>query len=144
MPWEQTTLSYDGPLLDLRLPTLSNRLLVSAQPSADGTIVLHYFPGQLSVAGFKADAFIEPKLSDFYLDGQNHLAIKGLEDVRRERQNVNFTIWQNPGLIMQFGPDTPQYLYRFSNRLDSALILQVPADTTVTYYTHPVVKGEHF
>lgn len=141
VPLEHTTLPLAGDTLDIRIPW--DNIRVSRTPSADGTLLLHYFPGMLNIAGFKADDLIQPKISDFTLDGQDRLIIDGLDmDSLDQTPFINVIVWRTPGLVSQFPASTPPVYRQFTTSIDSALILQVPADTTVTYFGDPLEKGQ--
>lgn len=137
----QATLAYDGKTLDLRVPTTAY-LLVSEHPADEGTISLHYFPGQLNIAGYQADTFIKPQVTDFMLDDLGHLTVKGFESDQLEMQTLSFLLWQTDGPMAQFPLDTTSNYHNFYTTCDSALVVQVPADTTVTYYGDPITKGK--
>lgn len=141
VPLEQATLPFTGASLDVRIP-FSNNVLVSQTPSEDGTLILYYFPGKLNISGFAADDLIQPKLNDFVLDGQGRLTVRGLDTDVIDAPNINVILWSTPGLMTQFPVSAPPVYRRFSTCINSAVILQVPADTTVTYYGDPLIKGQ--
>lgn len=141
VPLEQAALPFAGEILDVRIPF--DNILVSQTPSADGTLLLHYFPGTLNIAGFAADDLMQPKLNDFTLDGQDALTIHGLDmETPDKLPTINVIVWRTPGLVNQFPVSAPPVYRQFTTSIDSALILQVPADTTVTYFGDPLEKGQ--
>ena len=140
----KATLAFSGDTLELQIPTTDN-MLVSQHPAADGTITLHYFPGQLNIAGYPMDEFIRPQLEDFVLDSQGQLTVAGLSAENLQVQNFSVLFWQTSGIMAQFPLDTaPTARDIFFSVNNAALVVQVPAQVTVTYYGDPIDKGQVF
>mgnify|MGYP005967126101 CR=1 FL=1 len=140
----KATLAFSGDTLELQIPTTDN-MLVSQHPAADGTITLHYFPGQLNIAGYPMDEFIRPQLEDFVLDSQGQLTVAGLSAENLQVQNISVLFWQTSGIMAQFPLDTaPTARDIFFSVNNAALVVQVPAQVTVTYYGDPIDKGQVF
>lgn len=130
----------------LILPTgFIGRFFVDQTPSADGTIVLQYYPGTLYLDGYQVDEFISLHAEDFMLlaDGSN-LDIKGKSPDIFTRRLLLFTRWSYPAMAGSLLGD--DYLHRNQEgrfiQKRPILIIQVPEQATVVFRDRLVAKGE--
>lgn len=134
LSFEIIELPFEQKQLVLALQGFLGKIFVEQTPSAEGTIVLQYYPGALYSDGYWIDEFIYMHAEDFVLsnDGRS-LGIKGMDTLSYKDRAIPFTLWNDPSIAGQFWGDN----YRSPNRASAfadflpILILQVPEQVTI-------------
>lgn len=142
LPLTKETLSFTSNHLDIAHPF--TRVMVSSQPSADGTIVLRYYSGRLTVDYYDLSELLALMTPEFVIDQNTLTTLDMLNRSEFERQALKITCWSNPFFLKQFSTHAEAPFISYTSRDPETLIVQIPADVTVTYFSDPIPIGEWF